>query len=64
MRMERWEAGQAEGGVQVSLADHRGNRYREQNEERHRVVFVWLLCPTTRLLSEKSGVVGGVSSPL
>lgn len=62
--MERWEAGQTEGGVQVSLAFHRGNRYRDQNEERDRVVFVWLLWPTTRPFSEKSGVVGGVFSLL
>lgn len=42
-----------------------GYRYREQGEqeEKDRVVFVWVLGPTTGLLSEQSGMVGGVFSP-
>lgn len=51
------------------LANHRGNKSPDtkstvSKRRGDRVVFVWLLRPTTSLLSEKTGMVGGVFSPL
>lgn len=42
---------------------YRDREWGEQ-EERDRVVFVWVLRPTTGQLSEQSGMVGGVFSSL